>query len=133
MALDAKNLTNLSKESMKARENLDKVLDFADLINGQIEHLPDDVKPSVDKIKSLSDEIGRHVEDIKGHIHAVLDKIPVDEDEVKQAASKLLLYQGDVTQVMVWAETQKRNNKEGSYWWRYWDGVYTVIKEENQQ
>lgn len=133
MALDAKNLTDLSKETIKARENLDKVLDFVDVINGQIEHLPDDVNPSIDKIKSLSDEIRKHVEDIKGHIHTVLDKIPVDKDEVKQVANNLLLYQGDVTQVMVWAETQKRNHKEGSYWWRYWDGVYTVIKKEIQR
>ena len=38
-----KELTDLSKESMKARANLDRILDFVDLINKRAEEIEGDV------------------------------------------------------------------------------------------
>jgi hypothetical protein len=53
----------------------------------------------------------------------------VDPDEVKNAADKLLLYQGDISQIIEWVEEQKKGHEENSYWWRYWQAVSEVLRK----
>ena len=130
MAITAQELTKLLTETKKARDALDKVLDYVDLINNKLEDLPADVKTSGDGIKGQASEIEKYIEEIRHHINSELDKIPLDDNQVREAANKLLLYQGDISQVIDWAEGQKRNHPENSYWWRYWQGVSDIIKKQ---
>lgn len=129
MALDAKQLTDLSKEGMKARANLDRILDFVDLINNKAEELEGDVQPAGKNIKKLADEMGKYVEEIKDKVDAQLNKIEIDPEQTKEAAEKLFLYHGTVHQVISWADTQKSAHKEGSYWWRYWVSVLENVMQ----
>lgn len=133
MAISAAELTKLLTETKKARESLDRVLDYVDLINKQLDNLPADVKTSGIEIKDQASVIEEQIEQIRQHISAELNKIPVDADEVKQSADKLLLYHGDVLQVIHWAEGQKRAHDPDSYWWRYWQGVSDSIKKQQGQ
>ncbi|MEZ4546283.1 MAG: hypothetical protein R3B51_00510 [Thermodesulfobacteriota bacterium] len=124
-----KELTDLSKESMKARANLDRILDFVDLINKRAEEIEGDVAAPGDGIKELSDKMGEYIEQIKSRVDAELDKIPVDPDVTKEAAEKLLLYHGNLPQVIAWADTQKSGHKQNSYWWRYWVSVLENVMQ----
>ncbi len=133
MAITAQELTKLLMETKKARESLDKVLDYVDLINNHLDDLPADVKTSGSGIRDHASEIDKHIQEIRHHINTVLNKIPIDTDEVKDAAKKLLLYQGDIFQIINWAETQKKGHEENSYWWRYWQAVYDILKEQKGQ
>jgi len=123
MTDNVKDLTDLSKESLKARANLDRILDFVDLINKKAEEIEGDVAGPGDGIKELSDKMGEYIDLIKKHVEAQLDKIPVDPEETKEAAEKLLLFHGSLPQVIAWADTQKNGHKQNSYWWRYWVSV----------
>ena len=123
MGLNAKELTELSKQTSKARHNLDNLLDFVDLMNKNDEELEGNVTPAGEQIKKLSSQMGKYVKEIQDIIDAELDKIPLDPEEIKEAAKKLGLYHGNIHQVIAWADTQKSNYKENSYWWRYWVGI----------
>lgn len=129
MAIDARELTELSKEGMKARSNLDKILDFVDLVNNKAEELEGEVAAPGNEIKKLADEMGVFIQSIKDRIDAQLDKIPIDPEATKEAAEKLLLYHGDIHQVIAWADTQKSAHKENSYWWRYWVSVLENVMQ----
>ena len=129
MALNAKELTDLSKESMKARMNLDKILDFVDLINKSSEELEGDTVQGSEAIKELSDKIGPYIDEIKNQIETQLDKIQVDPEEARDAAEKLLLYHGTIHQVISWADVQKNAHKKDSYWWRYWVDVLENVMQ----
>jgi hypothetical protein len=133
MAITAAELTKLLTEAKKARESLDKVLDFVDLINKQLDNLSADVKTSGIEIKDQASVIEEQIEQIRQRINSELDKIPVDADEVKQAAHKLLLYQGHISQVIHWAEGQQKGHPVNSYWWRYWQAVSDIIKGQQGQ
>ena len=104
MALNAKELTDLSKESMKARLNVDKILDFVDVITKNAEELEGDMVHASEAIKELADKIGPYIEEIKNQIETQLDKLQVDPEEAKDAAEKLLLYHGTIHQVISWAD-----------------------------
>lgn len=129
MALDAKQLTDLSKETVKARYHLDQVLDFVDMIYKDAEHLEGDVTPAGEEIKKLSTKLGKHIEEIKTQVENQLNKIPLDTEHVKDAAQKLMLYHESLHQVMTWAETQKSNHAKDSYWGRYWAGVLENVMQ----
>lgn len=129
MGMDAKELTDLSKEGMKARANLDRILDFVDLVNKKAEEIEGDITTPGNGIKDLSDGMAEYVEQIKTHIDAQLNKIQVDPDEARDAAEKLLLFHGNVHQVIAWADTQKSNHMPNSYWWRYWVGVLENVMQ----
>ena len=133
MGLSAKELTELSKHTSKARRNLDNLLDFIDLMNKEADKLEKDISPAGDHIKQLSDEMSKHVEEIRDIIDTQLDKIPIDPEELKKAASNLDLYHGNVHQVIAWANTQKSNYKEGSYWWRYWVGILENVMQQEAE
>ncbi len=129
MAIDARQLTDLSKEAMKARSNLDKILDFVDLVNNKAEEIEGDLAAPGNEIKRVADEMGVFIERIKEQIDAQLNKIPIDPVVTKEAAQKLLLYHGDLHQVIAWADTQKSAHKENSYWWRYWVSVLENVMQ----
>ena len=40
------------------------------------------------------------------------------------------LYHGDIHQVLAWADGQKSNYKEDSYWWRYWVGIIDCVMQK---
>ena len=61
MALNAKELTDLSKESMKARLNVDRILDFVDVINKNAEELEGDPVQASEAVKELADKIGPYI------------------------------------------------------------------------
>jgi len=130
MTLTAKQLTDLVTESIRARQNLEKVLDFVDLMNNHLEEFPDEVRASGAKIKDASPDIEEGIKTIKFYIDAELNKLPVDIEQAIDAAKKLMLYQGDIFQVINWAELQKRNYEENSYWWRYWKAVDDYLREQ---
>jgi hypothetical protein len=130
MPPSAKEFNKLLNETKKANDSLYKVLDFVDLINNNLEYLSPDVVTWGNEIRVHASEIEKHIEEIKGQVNAVLDTIPIDPVEVKDAAEKLLLYQGDATHVLFYSDGQKRNHKENSYWWRYWQAVYDIVKEK---
>lgn len=129
MTLNAKELTDLSKEGVKARLNLDKILDFVDLINKNSEDLEGDTIQATEAIKELSEKIAPYIDDIKDQIEAQLDKIEIDPEETKDAAEKLLLYHGNIHQVISWADVQKSAHKPNSYWWRYWVEVLENVMQ----
>ncbi len=129
MALNAKELTDLSKESTKARLNADKILDFVDVINKNSEDLEGDLIQATEAIKELSDKISPYIDEIKNQIETQLDKIQVDPDEAKDAAEKLFLFHGDIHQVISWADVQKNAHKQNSYWWRYWADVLENVMQ----
>jgi hypothetical protein len=130
MAPTAKEFNKLLNETKKANDSLYKVLDFVDLINNNLEYLSPDVVTWGNEIRAHASEIEKYIEEIKGQVNAVLDTIPIDPAEVKDAAEKLLLYQGDATHVLFYSDGQKRNHKENSYWWRYWQAVYEIVNEK---
>jgi len=129
MALNAKELTDLSKESMKARLNVDKILDFVDVINKNAEELEGDMVHASEAVKELADKIGPYIEEIKNQVETQLDKLQVDPEEAKDAAEKLLLYHGTIHQVISWADVQKNAHKQNSYWWRYWVDVLENVMQ----
>ncbi len=130
MALDVKQLTDLSQHSAKARRHLDQVRDFVDLIKKDAEHLEGNVSTSGDRIEELSREVNKHLEEIKGMVETQLNKIPVDEEATKDAAKKLALYHESLNQVMAWVNGQKSNHSENSYWWRYWVSVLEHVMQD---
>lgn len=130
MALDVKQLTDLSQHSAKARRHLDQVRDFVDLIKKDAEHLEGDVMSSGNRIEELSSEVDKHLEEIKKLVETQLNKIPVDEEMTKDAAKKLALYHDSIHQVIAWADTQKSNHPENSYWWRYWVSVLEHVMQD---
>jgi hypothetical protein len=130
MGLSAKELTELSNEVMRARRNLDRILDFVDLINKDAEKLEGDVTPAGNQIKEISDKLGKSIEEISIQVETQLNKIPIDPEETKDAASKLGLYHGTVHQVISYADTEKSKYKENSYWWRYWVSILDNVMQQ---
>lgn len=129
MALNAKELTDLSKETTKASLNLDKLLDFVDVINKNAEEIEGDTTQATGEISELSSKIAPYINEIKDLIEEQLNKIEIDPEETKDAAEKLLLYHGNIHQVISWADVQKGAHKKDSYWWRYWVGVLENVMQ----
>jgi len=132
MSLTVKDLTHLQKEVQKARNIVDKMLDFVDLMNSASDKIDGEIEPPTKNIKQNAELIAGSVNEIKDLIDTQLNKIPVDQEEVKSAAHKLLLYQGSKEQVLIWAQQQKGNHKPESYWWKYWQGIYEEISESGK-
>src|SRR3989304_5563719 len=72
MEFTAQELTKLLTETKKARESLDKVLDFVDLINKRLDDLPDSVRTSGEGIRQNAEEIGKYIEEISNHKNDLL-------------------------------------------------------------
>lgn len=128
MSLTAREYTKLLEEIKKAKKATDYLLDFVDLMNNNKENISGDITTPGDKIKEVSHQIHKLIDQINSTIFENLNKIPVDQDEVKDAAEKFLLYQNR-EQILIWSEQQKANHPENSYWWKYWQAVYDYMKE----
>lgn len=133
MSLDPKELTKCLKEVKKAQDSLDNILDFVDLMKNIKESFPGDVVTPAEKIKEISSAAAPYIKEIKAVFDVELNKIPTNDEEVADAAKKLVLYHGDHMQVLIWAEQQKANHDPDSYWWRYWDGITETVKEDMAQ
>lgn len=133
MPKTAKELTDMVTETIKAKNNLEKVLDFVDLMNSHSDDFPDEVQILGEKIKEVAPELMNNIEKIRSHINNELNKLEVDDEQARDAANKLLLYQGDIFMTINWAETQMTNHDENSYWWHYWDTVNKYLREQLEQ
>ena len=133
MSFTAKELTHYLKELKKTQDSLDQMLDFVSLVEKDDEKFEADLTSPANKIKNTSDLIMESIKEFNNIFNTELDKIPLNDDEIKEAAEKLLLYHGEDMQVIIWAEQQKVNFDEDSYWWRYWTGIINNINESQQQ
>lgn len=133
MSVDPKELTKCLKEVKKAQDSLDNILDFVDLMKNIKESFPGDVATPAEKIKEISNTTAPYIKEIKAVFDVELNKIPINEEEVADAAKKLVLYHGDHMQVLIWAEQQKTNHEPDSYWWKYWDGITGNVKKDMAQ
>lgn len=136
MAFTAKELTGYLKELKKTQESLDQMLDFVSLVEKEDEKFSADLTVPAGKIKDTQDTIMESIKEFNNIFNSELDKIPLDEHEIKDAAEKLYLYHGEDMQVLIWAEQQKVNFEQDSYWWKYWTGIIEVVNkkvEENQK
>ena len=129
MALNAKELTDLSKETTRASLNLDKILDFVDVINKNAEEIEGNTSKATRAINNFASKIAPHINELKDLIEEQLNKIEIDPEETKDAAEKLVLYHGNIHQVISWADVQKNAHKKDSYWWRYWVGVLDNVMQ----
>ena len=128
--VNVKELTGCLKEVKKAQDSLDNLLDFVDLMKNVKESFPGDVATPAEKIKEISRAAAPYIKEIKAIFDGELNKLPINDEEVADAAKKLVLYHGDHMQVLIWAEQQKANHEPDSYWWRYWDGITENVKKD---
>lgn len=127
---NVKELTQCLKEVKKAQDSLDNLLDFVDLMKNIKESFPGDVVTPAEEIKKISSAAAPYIKEIKAIFDRELNKLPINEEEVADAAKKLVLYHGDHMQVLIWAEQQKANHEPDSYWWKYWEGITGNVKKE---
>ncbi len=127
---NVKELTQCLKEVKKAQDSLDNLLDFVDLMKNIKESFPGDVVTPAEEIKEISSAAAPYIKEIKAIFDGELNKLPINEEEVADAAKKLVLYHGDHMQVLIWAEQQKANHEPDSYWWKYWEGITGNVKKE---
>jgi hypothetical protein len=130
MALTVQELTKLLNESSKAKQALNFILDYVDLVNAHRDELPSDTQVAGGRIKDRASEIEKDVEELRYHMSVLLDKMPLDMAEIKTAANKMLLVQSNVSQAMNWVQGQQRRYGENSYWWRHWQAIYDILKEK---
>ena len=130
MALTVQELTKLLNESSKAKQALNFILDYVDLVNSHRDELPSDTRSAGSRIKDYASEIEKDVEELRCHMSVLLDKMPLDTEEIKTAANKMLLVQSNVSQAMNWVQGQQRRYGENSYWWRHWQAIYDILKEK---
>ena len=83
-----------------------------------------------EKIREISSTVAPYIKEIKAAFNEELNKVPINDEEVEDAAKKLVLYHGDHMQVLIWAEQQKANHEPDSYWWKYWDGITENVKKD---
>jgi len=130
MSLTVQELTKLLNESSKAKQALNFILDYVDLVNSHLAELPSDTQIAGGRIKDRASEIEKDVEELRCHVSVQLDKMPLDTEEIKTAANKMLLVQSNVSQAMNWVQGQQRRYAENSYWWRHWQAIYDILKEQ---
>lgn len=129
MSGTAKDFTKLLEEVKKTKKTADHLLDFADLMKNKNENVTGDLVTPGENIRELGYSLHKLLDEINTQIFGDLNKLPVDQDEVKNSAEKLLLYQNK-EQVLVWAEQQKANHPENSYWWKFWDGIFNYMSNK---
>lgn len=130
MSLSVTELTQYIKDVQRAQNALDRLQDFADYMNKQNDKIDSDLTTPANKIKDTFDTISASVKEFDEIFKSELDKQPINEEEIKDAAQKLILYYGDGMQLLIWSEQQKVNYTEGSYWWKYWQGITDAAQEE---
>ncbi|MGI9535392.1 MAG: hypothetical protein ACR2NW_10625 [Thermodesulfobacteriota bacterium] len=122
----AKDYTRLLEEVKKAKKASDYLLDFIDLIKSNSDLISGDTGKSSESIIEACHNIHSSVDEITSTIFEDLNKIEIDENEIKDAGEKFLLYQNK-EQVLIWSEQQKANHEENSYWWKYWQAIHDYM------
>lgn len=130
MSLNVQELTTYIKEVQRAKNSLDKLRDFTDLMNKDNDKIDADLEAPANKIKETFDTISSAVNELDKIFNSELDKVPVSEEEVADAAQKLILYHGDAMQLLIWSEQQRVHYTKDSYWWKYWKGISDKANEE---
>lgn len=130
MSLKVQELTTYIKEVQRAKNSLDKLRDFTDLMNKDNDKIDADLEAPANKIKETFDTISSAVNELDKIFNSELDKVPVSEEEVADAAQKLILYHGDAMQLLIWSEQQRVHYTKDSYWWKYWKGISDKANEE---
>lgn len=130
MSLNVTELTTYIKEVQRAKNSLDKLRDFVDLMKKDNDKIEGNLETPAKNIEQTFDTISSSVHDLDKIFNSELDKVPVSDEEVADAAQKLILYHGDAMQLLIWSEQQRVNYKEGSYWWKYWKGISDKANEE---
>ncbi|MHC4725402.1 MAG: hypothetical protein ACYS9V_14370 [Planctomycetota bacterium] len=133
MGLSPQKLTGLIQETKKASQALDRVSDYAKLMKNELEELPDEAQKSVSSISRAVSRIRRNIDELNNNINGRLNDMPLYEDDIEEAANKLLLYHSGVDEVLNWAESQLKNHKKGTYWAKYWKGVYDIMSKRKAQ
>ncbi len=126
MSLDAKEYTKILDEFKKGRKAADFLLDFADLIKANSDLISGETQNSIDKITDAAQAVHSSIEQLTTSVNEDLNKIPLDENEIKDAGKKLLLYQ-EKQHVIMHCQQQMANNQKGSYWYNYWEGILNNI------
>ena len=122
----AKDYTRLLEELKKAKKSSDYMLDFVDLIKGNSDLISGDTAKSSETIIEACHKIHSAIDEINSTIFEDLNKIEIDQEEIKEAGEKFLLYQNK-EQVLIWSEQQKANHPENSYWWNYWQAIHDYM------
>ena len=128
MPPSAKDYTKLLEEIKKGKKTADFLLDFVDLLKTNSDLISGDIAQPSETIKDAAYKIHSSIDEINSTVFEDLNKIPVDQDEIKEAGEKFLLYQNR-EQVLIWAEQQKGNHPENSYWWNYWQAIHDYMSE----
>ncbi len=126
MSLDAKEFTKMLDELKKGRKAADFLLDFADLIKANSDLINGDTQSSIDSITNAAHLVHSSIESLTTSVNEDLNKIQIDENEIKDAGKKLLLYQ-DRQHVIIHCQQQMANHQKDSYWYNYWEGVLNVV------
>ena len=121
-----KDYTRLLEEVKKAKKSSDFLLDFIDLIKSNADLIEGDISAASESIVEACHKIHSSVDQINSTIYDDLNKIEIDQEEIKEAGEKFLLYQ-DREQVIIWSAQQKANHPENSYWWKYWQAIHDYM------
>lgn len=133
MGLSPQKLTGLVQETKKASQALERVSDYAKLMKKELDELPDEAQKSVSSISRAVGRIRKNLDELTNNINGRLNDTPLYEDEIEDAANKLLLFHSSMDEVLNWAETQLQNHKKGTYWAKYWKGVYDIVAKKQAQ
>jgi len=126
MPLDAKEYTKMLDEFKKGRKAADFLLDFADLIKANSDLISGETQNSIEKITDAAQSVHSSIQVLTASVNEDLNKIPLDENDIKDAGTKLLLYQ-DKQHVIIHCQQQMANHQKGSYWYNYWEGILNNI------
>ncbi|HSG32250.1 MAG TPA: hypothetical protein VLB82_11995 [Thermodesulfobacteriota bacterium] len=133
MGLSPQKLTGLIQETKRAAAALDKVGDYAKLMKKELNDLPGESKKSVNSISRAVGRIRKNIDELTNNINGKLNNMELYDEDIEEAANKLLLFHSSVDEVLNWAETQLQNHKKNSYWGKYWKGVYEVVSKRKEQ
>lgn len=133
MGLSPQKLTGLIQETKRASAALDKVSDYSKLMKKELDDLPDEAKKSVSSISRAVTKMRKNIDELTNNINDRLNDMPLYEDEITEAADKLMLFHSGIDEVLKWAESQLQNHKKNSYWGKYWKGVYDIMSKRKAQ
>ena len=133
MGLSPQKLTGLIQETKRATQAVDKVADYVKLMKKELDDLPDESRKSVNSISRAVGRICQNIDELTNNINGKLNDMELYDEDIEEAANKLLLFHSSVDEVLNWAETQLQNHKKNSYWGKYWKGVYDYVSKHKAQ
>jgi len=133
MGLSPQKLTGLVQETKKASQALERIADYAKGMKKELNDLPQGADKSVSSISRAVGRIRKNLDELINNINGEINDTALYDDEIEDAANKLLLYHSSMDEVLKWAETQLQNHKKGTYWAKYWKGVYDIVAKKQAQ